>query len=53
MGLSVGVQLLMRQPLVAGVWGPEEYFAVAPFFAELEARHFKVLADIAVERIEG
>jgi saccharopine dehydrogenase-like NADP-dependent oxidoreductase len=48
MGLSVGVQLLMRNPLKPGVWGPEEYFAVEPFFAELEARHFQVRPDIEV-----
>lgn len=48
MGLSVGVQLLMRHKPKPGVWGPEEYFDVEPFFAELKARHFEVRADIEV-----
>jgi saccharopine dehydrogenase-like NADP-dependent oxidoreductase len=42
MGVSIGAQLMLRQPLMPGVWGPEEYFDVAAFFAELEKRHFKV-----------
>jgi saccharopine dehydrogenase-like NADP-dependent oxidoreductase len=42
MGASIGAQLMLRQPIVPGVWGPEEYFDTAVFFAELEKRHFKV-----------
>lgn len=48
MGLSIGVQLLTRETQKPGVWSPEEYFAVQPFFAELEARNFQVCADIEV-----
>lgn len=50
MGLSIGVQLIGRQPPKPGVWGPEEYFDVAPFMAELEKRRFKVLRDMPVDR---
>ena len=42
MGASIGAQLMLRQKLVPGVWGPEEYFDTAGFFTELEKRHFKV-----------
>jgi saccharopine dehydrogenase-like NADP-dependent oxidoreductase len=48
MGVSIGAQLMLRRPLVPGVWGPEEYFDVAAFFAELEKRHFKVETDIKI-----
>lgn len=49
MGASIGAQLMLRQPKVPGVWGPEEYFDTAAFFAELEKRHFKVeIADGAI-----
>lgn len=50
MGLSVGVQLIGDRPTKPGVWGPEEYFEVEPFFAELQRRRFKVARDIPVER---
>lgn len=50
MGLSIGVQLIGDRPRKPGVWGPEEYFEVAPFLAELERRRFKVVTDIPVER---
>jgi saccharopine dehydrogenase-like NADP-dependent oxidoreductase len=50
MGLSIGVQLIGDQPRKPGVWGPEEYFEVASFLAELERRRFKVMTDITVER---
>ena len=49
MGLSIGVKLMLEMPMKPGVWGPEEYFAVAPFVDELRKRHFTVLEDIAVE----
>jgi saccharopine dehydrogenase-like NADP-dependent oxidoreductase len=42
MGASIGAQLMLKRPMVPGVWGPEEYFDTAEFFAELEKRHFKV-----------
>jgi saccharopine dehydrogenase-like NADP-dependent oxidoreductase len=51
MGLSIGVKLMLEMPITPGVWGPEEYFPVAPFFEELRQRHFTVAEDIAVERL--
>ncbi len=48
MGLSIGVQLMGETPLKPGVWGPEEYFEVAPFLRELERRRFEVVTDIPV-----
>ncbi|MGI9381512.1 MAG: saccharopine dehydrogenase family protein [Methyloligellaceae bacterium] len=42
MCMSIGVQQLLSGPLKPGVWAPEEYFDPAPFFAELERRHFQV-----------
>ena len=51
MGLSIGVKLMLETPTKSGVWGPEEYFPVVPFFEELRKRHFTVTEDIAVERI--
>jgi hypothetical protein len=50
MGLSIGVQQMLATPLKPGVWGPEEYFEVAPFLAELEKRHFTVVRDLPVTR---
>ena len=51
MGLSIGVKLMLEAPMKPGVWGPEEYFPVAAFMAELRKRHFTVAEDIAVERV--
>jgi saccharopine dehydrogenase-like NADP-dependent oxidoreductase len=51
MGLSIGVKLMLETPMTPGVWGPEEYFPVAPFFAELRKRHFEVAEDIVVEQV--
>src|SRR5215470_2496498 len=51
MGLSIGVKLMLEMPMKPGVWGPEEYFPVAPFFDELRKRHFTVEEDIVVERV--
>jgi saccharopine dehydrogenase-like NADP-dependent oxidoreductase len=51
MGLSIGVQLLLSKPLKPGVWGPEEYFEVAPFFAEISRRHFEVVTDLPVQAL--
>jgi hypothetical protein len=48
MGVSIGAQLMLRRPLVPGVWGPEEYFDVVDFFAELEKRHFKVETGLEI-----
>jgi saccharopine dehydrogenase-like NADP-dependent oxidoreductase len=50
MGLSIGVKLMLEAQMKPGVWGPEEYFPVAPFLDELRKRHFTVAEDIAVER---
>ncbi len=52
MGMSIGVQLLGDGPRRPGVFGPEEYFEVAPFFAELERRRFKLFQDIKVHRLD-
>ena len=46
MGLSIGVQLMGDAPLRPGVWGPEEYFEVAPFLQELKRRRFTVVNDL-------
>jgi saccharopine dehydrogenase-like NADP-dependent oxidoreductase len=51
MGLAIGVKLMLESPMKPGVWGPEEYFPVAPFLEELRKRHFTVAEDIAVERM--
>jgi saccharopine dehydrogenase-like NADP-dependent oxidoreductase len=52
MGLSIGVKLMLEAPMKPGVWGPEEYFQVAPFLEELRKRHFTVAEDIAVQRVD-
>lgn len=51
MGMSIGVQQILGLPAKPGVWGPEEYFEVAPFLNELRRRHFKVVEDLAIERV--
>jgi saccharopine dehydrogenase-like NADP-dependent oxidoreductase len=52
MGLAIGVQLLLRGGVKPGVWAPEECFETAPFFAELERRHFRVEEDIPLTRLQ-
>ena len=42
MNVSIAAQLLLNNPQKPGVWGPEEYFEVEPYFAELEKRHFDI-----------
>jgi Saccharopine dehydrogenase NADP binding domain len=42
MSMSIGVQQILRRPLRAGVWAPEEYFDVDAYLAELRRRHFTV-----------
>lgn len=42
MNVSIGAQLLLRNALKPGVWGPEEYFNVEEYFAEVKKRHFHV-----------
>jgi saccharopine dehydrogenase-like NADP-dependent oxidoreductase len=49
MGLSIGVQLLLSKERKAGVWGPEEYYDVSSFLAELQRRHFEVHENIDVK----
>lgn len=43
MNVSIAAQLLLSSTQKPGVWGPEEYFAVDPYFAELEKRHFTII----------
>jgi saccharopine dehydrogenase-like NADP-dependent oxidoreductase len=42
MNMSIGAQQILANPLVPGVWAPEEYFAVEPYLEEVRQRHFKV-----------
>ena len=42
MNVSIAAQLLLSSAARPGVWGPEEYFEVEPYFAELEKRRFKI-----------
>jgi saccharopine dehydrogenase-like NADP-dependent oxidoreductase len=42
MNMSIAAQLLLATERKPGVWGPEEYFEVEPYFAELEKRHFNI-----------
>ncbi len=51
MNMSIGVQQILRKPLRPGVWAPEEYFEVEPFFAELRKRHFSI--EIEAEAVES
>ena len=46
MNCSIGAQLLMKHKPVPGVWGPEEYYNVEEYFAEVKKRHFEVKMDI-------
>lgn len=45
MNASIAAQLVLAGPRKAGAWGPEEYFAVEPYFAELEKRRFKIAME--------
>jgi saccharopine dehydrogenase-like NADP-dependent oxidoreductase len=42
MCMSVGVQQILKSPLRAGVWAPEEYFNPENFFQEMRKRHFTI-----------
>jgi saccharopine dehydrogenase-like NADP-dependent oxidoreductase len=42
MNMSIGVQQILANPLLPGVWAPEEYFEVAPYLEEVRRRHFEV-----------
>ena len=50
MNCSIGAQLLMRNKTKPGVWGPEEYYDVDEYFAEVKKRHFKVEMEISRKR---
>jgi hypothetical protein len=47
MNASIAAQLVLAGPRRPGVWGPEEYFDVAPYFTELEKRRFKIAVESA------
>jgi len=42
MSMSVGVQQMLSTPLRGGVWAPEEYIDVEPYFDQLRQRRFKI-----------
>lgn len=48
MNVSIGAQLLLRNKLKPGVWGPEEYFDVEAYFAEVKKRRFTVELETQV-----
>jgi saccharopine dehydrogenase-like NADP-dependent oxidoreductase len=48
MNVSIGAQLLLRNLLKPGVWGPEEYYDVNEYFAEVKKRHFHVELETEV-----
>jgi len=50
MNMSIGVQQILRRRLQPGVWAPEEYFDVDPFFAELHKRRFSI--EIEIQTVE-
>lgn len=50
MGLSIGVQLMLRRPYRPGVWAPEEYFDPVEFLEEAQKRHFRVVDDLPIRR---
>jgi lysine 6-dehydrogenase len=43
---SIAAQLMLAGTMKPGVWAPEEYFEVSPYFAELAKRKFKVASHI-------
>lgn len=45
MNMSIGVQQILANPLLPGVWAPEEYFQVEPYLEEVRLRHFQVEID--------
>jgi len=51
MNVSIGAQLLLRHALKPGVWGPEEYYNVEEYFAEVKRRNFRV--EMKTEVFEG
>ena len=50
MNMSIGVQQILRKPMMPGVWAAEEYFEVDAFFAELRKRQFEI--EIETQTLE-
>lgn len=50
MNASIGAQLISRNEIIPGVWGPEEYYDVDEYFAELIKRHFKITMKVETSR---
>lgn len=47
MNASIAARLVLAGERRPGVWAPEEYFAVGPYFAELETRRFRIAVESA------
>jgi len=45
MNAAIAARLVLAGSRKPGVWGPEEYFAVEPYFAELETRRFEIAIE--------
>ena len=45
MNVSIAAQMMLKSDLKPGVWGPEEYFEIGPYFQELEKRHFDISSE--------
>ncbi len=50
MNASIGAQLIERNKKIPGVWGPEEYYNVEEYFAELTKRRFKITMKVETLR---
>ena len=46
MNASIAAQLMLSQPRRPGVWAPESYFEVVPYFEECRKRNFAVSLDV-------
>ena len=53
MNVSIGAQLIMRNEMKNGVWGPEEYFDLEQYFAELHKRKFRTEFSTTITRGDG
>jgi saccharopine dehydrogenase-like NADP-dependent oxidoreductase len=49
MNASIAAQLVLLSPPKPGVWAPEEYFEIEPYFAELRKRRFDVRITSAAD----
>lgn len=49
MSASIGAQMLGREKIPPGVWGPEECLEVKEFFSELKKRHFRITMKTEIE----